>query len=516
MTSTRFEQKVDALRAYCGQQRCLGWQRFFLLVGLLSWTLWVFRWNFEPDIDVFTRIAIGSYIHQHGEVPMQDPYTFTETKPIWHDHELIPAVLFYAVDAVGGLGALFFAKLIFCLGTLLIIDRAQSRVQSQGIFSFFLLFLCIFGSLTVWYPNIRAHVFTFFLYSYLLYAFVTYSKIGSRIPLLMVPIAMLIWVNSHGGFVVGMAALTTYSVSLLLTNRRAAITPLLVLCLSIAILFLQPYGPSFLWFIYEAVTNTPRYIATDPPMHIAEWLPPAFGSLGQIVPAFLLLCIGYGAYVLRAALPVEGVLLLAMTAWGGFNHVRFLPFLFLTIAVYGLPPLSAVYAHVRGFCPGRAVTLERALLICMSIMMLVGVGLTVYVGAALLKGLPTVKTSWPSQDSIDWLLAHRTGGTILTSYNDGSYALYRVYPRFKISLDGRFDGVFPLSTLDIVSAACDCQNKRHQQTLAQINPDFVLTTAAKYQEGIQSSGTNCFPGYQEVFAGKEYVILERPVQKQEP
>jgi hypothetical protein len=160
----------------------------------------------------------------------------------------------------------------------------------------------------------------------------------------------------------------------------------------------------------------------------------------------------------------------------------------------------------------RAAMIERSLFIWMGVMTAVGIGFSVFVGTTLCKGLPPVKTSWGSRDALDWLLANRTGGNLLTHYNEGSYALYRVHPKFKISLDGRFDGAFPLSTLDIVNAACDCSNKRHPQALSQINPDFVLTTTVIYRDVTRPSSTLCFPGYREVFSDKNYIVLERNTQ----
>lgn len=511
MNRTRFEQNLDALISQFSQKRFHGWLHVGLIAALLSWTLVIFAQNFDPDIDVFTRIAIGSYIHQHGEVPMQDPYAFTPTKQIWHDHELIPAMLFYATDTVGGLSALFCLKLIFCLVTIVLIDKAQSRIQSRGLFSFFLLTLSILGSSIVWYSNTRAHVVTFFSYSYLLYAFSTYSSTGKRGPLMAIPFVMFVWVNSHGGFVVGMVALALYCASLVATKQQSSKTPIIILLLSTITLFATPYGASFLWFIADAITHTPRHVPTDPPVCIGEWLPPSLGSPGQSIPALFLICVAYGAYLRPGALSIEGLLLLLMTAWGGFNHIRFLPFLFLTLGVYGLTPLSVVYAHMRERFP-RAAMIERSLFIWMGVMTAVGIGFSVFVGTTLSKGLPPVKTSWGSRDALDWLLANRAGGNLLTHYNEGSYALYRVHPKFKISLDGRFDGAFPLSTLDIVNAACDCSNKRHQQALSQINPDFVLTTTVIYRDVTRPSSTLCFPGYREVFSDKNYIVLERNTQ----
>lgn len=509
MNLSHFEQNLDALVARFSQRRFSGWYHVAVLVALMSWTLLIFASNFTPDIDVFTRIAIGDYIHHHGEVPTQDPYTFTPTKRIWHDHELIPAMLFYAVDTLGGLSALFCLKLVFCLGTILLIDRAQNRLQSKGLYSFCLLTVVIFGSSIVWYTNTRAHVVTFLSYSYLLYAFVTYSTTGRRGPLLAIPLVMFVWVNSHGGFVVGMAALALYCASLMRTKQQPSKTPIAILALSTLMLFATPYGASFLWFIVDAITHTPRLIPTDPPVHIEEWLPPSLGSPGQTIPALLLLCVAYGAYLCPGSLSLEGLLLLLMTAWGGFNHTRFLPFLYLTLGVYGLNPLTAVYDHMRQSFPHRSTLLERTLFMWTIVMTALGLAVTAQVGSAVLKGLPPVKTSWGSHDAFDWLLANRSGGNILTHYNEGSYALYRVYPKFKISLDGRFDGVFPLSTLDIVNAACDCSHKRHTQAVAQLNPDFVLTTPAMYRDTTRLPTSDCFPGYHEVYSDRDYIVLER-------
>jgi hypothetical protein len=41
----------------------------------------------DGDPDVWARLAVGKLIVESGAVPDRDPFSYTETRPLWVDHE---------------------------------------------------------------------------------------------------------------------------------------------------------------------------------------------------------------------------------------------------------------------------------------------------------------------------------------------------------------------------------------------------------------------------------------------
>ena len=141
-----------------------------VLVLLLTLCLANFLNYRAPDPDLYTRMAFGKYIAEHQIIPMQDPFAYTPTKPIWHDQKLIPAVLFYAVHSWRGDGALFALKLLFCFATIVCMHRAQRHLSRQRLFCYALLCAGVLGSTVIWLSTLRAQVFTYLCYAYFLCA----------------------------------------------------------------------------------------------------------------------------------------------------------------------------------------------------------------------------------------------------------------------------------------------------------------------------------------------------------
>ena len=62
------------------------------------------------DGDIFWHLAAGRWIFEHGQVPDSDPFRFTAEGVPWIDHEWLFQVLVRAMELVGGLSLIFWAK----------------------------------------------------------------------------------------------------------------------------------------------------------------------------------------------------------------------------------------------------------------------------------------------------------------------------------------------------------------------------------------------------------------------
>ena len=78
------------------------------------------------------------------------------------------------------------------------------------------------------------------------------------------------------------------------------------------------------------------------------------------------------------------------------------------------------------------------------------------------------------EKALQWLAENRTGGNLLVDFNNGSYALWKLYPRFLVSLDGRYEELYPESTMNLVSGALNCRSESRKEALEILEPDYIL------------------------------------------
>ena len=71
-------------------------------------------------------------------------------------------------------------------------------------------------------------------------------------------------------------------------------------------------------------------------------------------------------------------------------------------------------------------------------------------------------------------MASKKKGKVLTGFNVGSFALWRLYPNFQISLDGRYEEVYPDDTVYMVQSAINDDSPEGSAALNKLSPDFIL------------------------------------------
>jgi hypothetical protein len=307
----------------------------------------------------------------------------------------------------------------------------------------------------------------------------------------------------HGGFVVGVLIALIIAMALFL--QKKFFRGLLLSFITGLTLLATPYGLTFLGFIKDALLNPPSNIPTNPPCVIPEWNSILHSPQVAIVPAIFLLImllgrpgfVGPGGIVAQ----IPRFCIFVLTMYMGISHERFLPFFLFYALMLELGALERGAKVIATFLGERAVTIQMAF--CTVIIAIVsslplGLVLTVKQGPLLLNTYPVA--------ALDWLLKNNKGGKVLTHYNDGSYALWRLYPSFKIALDGRFDGVFPVETMEKVFTALDPRYPRHLEELAAYSPDFVLLDFTRERRSDVVSG---FPGYSIKYEDQRFGILVR-------
>jgi hypothetical protein len=217
-----------------------------IVAGIKIAALFGLFWGFSMqtlDPDFGWHLAAGNYIRQHW-VPAHDIYTYTARNYRWIDHEWGNDVLTSVVYQIGGYGL---TAAVFAGAWTLSLCLFRQRIR------FAVLLLATIAMLP--YAGIRPTVWTVLCVALLL-GLVSRATLRAKIA---IPLLFLVWVNLHGGFIIGLALLVYF----FLKYRR--LSWLFVLLASILVSFINPYGPR----LYVEVAHT----LFDPALHtqITEW-----------------------------------------------------------------------------------------------------------------------------------------------------------------------------------------------------------------------------------------------------
>jgi len=420
-----------------------------------------------PDPDLFARVAVGNLITILGEVPRNDPFAYTPLKPVWFDHEWLSGLIFFHVVHGGGEGALLLLKIATCALTAALAAQAATLVSERARPPFGWFVITFYLTVSAWQSSVRSHVFTYLCLAYLIYAFERYRRYGARGALLLVPFIMVVWINAHGGFVTGLGYLGVMTVGLWLKERTVVALPTFVLGASVLAGFVNPYGLSYLHFILEAVSM--------PRPYVTEWYPPGFREWAY-APFFivlaLLMCVAFPG---RRSISGSALVMLALAALFGLRHARLVPVFGLFAMVYGWPivrsALSRVGAH--GHDLGRAF----ARVFAVSIVVILVPSTLVAVAQRVRDGEPFFDYAPYPDKATEWLWETGASGRLLIDFDRGSFALWRLYPRFQISLDGRYEELYPDSTIELVVAALDPSRPNHPAAFRAIEPTEILVSS---------------------------------------
>ena len=390
------------------------------------------------NYDIWWHLKTGQWILETGKIPHADPFTFTTPGAPWWPHYWLSDVFFAVVMRVGGIDGLILLKALVVATAFLIVFRLMLRQGTNPFLAVALVLLAIY--IAQFRFLLRPHVFMFTLAA----AFFSILSVwghGRNLGLLWLLPLMLLWVNLHGSFFLGVVLMGCLLGECLLTAAYARIRDrdgtakcpgflMLLLVLLLSIILLNPFGLDLLrWvltdFTLKNVTRT---------FEIEEHLALSWGDH----PLFWGLMLATALSFLLAFRRVRlfHLLVFAATSFLAIRGVRFVALAALlqpAILGYNLQPVLDKLA-VKVYRPSPR--LQAAL----------GIPLLVVVTALLFQnsfaeykvrrfGLGISEGRFP-REAVEFLVRLNPGGNIYNSWPIGGYLLWS-WPDRKIFMDGR-------------------------------------------------------------------------------
>lgn len=473
MIVVKFESFLDKLSI----ELCASKAAFICAALLLFGLFWQ---GLQADPDLFARMAMGKLIVDSGSVPQIDPFAYTPKLSRWIDHEWLSGWVFYWLYAHGGDALLFAFKVLMAWYSCLLVFRSARQAETSSAWIIF----CLINCFAVWQSTVRAQVFTYLFFPLALFALLRFERQGEKRWLALFPLIFILWANAHGGFVTGLALLGLYS---MLSLFRGKFFPTLISILCFTATFINPYGIAYWEYILNALSM--------PRTSITEWAPLNPFTLEALMLNLAVLILLLGFIRKRSVFNLFEILLLLGSAYLAYSHNRLQPLFFISAAVLGGNAFKEflVYPHFlfgRYYTP--AVRMLSLLTVCVAL----------YCAVNLAQFLIQLRNfsldySFYPRAAFDWLEANQSGGNLLVDFNRGSYALWRLYPKFLISLDGRYEEVYPQSTVDIVSRAISGS----RTDLEQVYPDYILLE----QPG--RSASDFGSAWHQIYQDEQFIIL---------
>ena len=403
------------------------------------------------DPDLWWHLRTGQWIVETGHVPHSDPFSFTRAGHPWVSHEWLSEVAFYELwKHAGAAGLIVFSAIITTAGFMLL----YLRCLLGGAEKHWAAAVTAFGALASapsW--GVRPQMFTFTLASLLLWLLESANKLESgnknknenkedRPRLLFwIPPLFLLWLNLHAGFALGLALLFAYGLGLIM-ETAAGNTPwqqarpivLRVLLLLLACLALVPLSPSGA-HLYRYPFDTLR--SSGMRSFIGEWFSPDFHQW-LYRPFLLLWLLLLTALATSRSRPrgrvIVPLLLLSVAALDAVRHIPIFVLVAIPVIAAALPVAraSAAASQRRPDSSRFRPLFNAAAVILIAVFALVKwVSLTGSQDAREAEQYP--------QKAVAFLQASPQPRRIFVYYDWGGYAIWKLYPEYRVFVDGRAD-----------------------------------------------------------------------------
>ncbi len=419
---------------------------------------------FPSDPDFYWHIKTGEYFLANGSLQMQDMFAFTSSPTDGVLAEWLSQVILFLVFHVAGFKGIdgFVALLITLYSYVTYMTCRKLLAGDEGKAVMVTLLFCILASIVA--P--RPHIFTFLLFSILLYLLIDFKYFKDDRHLWVIPIMMLLWANLHGGFFIGLVLLGTFLSSewllYLLKNKsdpsqnkrlRRLTGFALASCLATAA---NPDGFHYWLYPFQMIFKSSDMDNID------EWLSPNFHMpffqyyLATVFVFFI--CMIYA----KKKPDLTEVLIPLIYISGSFISVRNLPLAGLAMAPFfsiiykNLPintttttasrsPTETLQLETFGSAGNRQMGSKEGL---MNWLLLgFSLGMLVLMYPIQEKKLATAREAAFPEKATDFIVQNGIRGRLFNDHNYGGYLIYRLYPEQKIFFYGRHD-VFPAGFME--------------------------------------------------------------------
>ncbi len=433
----------------------------------------------KVDPDLYGYLAYGRLFVEQGRIAVEDPFAYTSTGSTWVAFEwLAQLTLWIAYDTAGPLGLIGLKCLLGGIAVYFVYDAV--RFVSGRDFHWLPVFCFVTANFSRYFV-FRPQLFTFAFFA-LFVAVLLRHLMRRRTPLWVLPIVMLVWANSHGGFLAGLGAIGLFVALRIGENVSGGARGLtllqgtralwLALGACTAVTLLNPRGVDLWRYVLTELTHSTNR------QYIGEWGPAhSSGDMWSFAASIVTcLCLALGGWISQwrrppSPGPVPGHFVLSAVplAVMAFLSVRHTPIL----AIWSAPVLALTAAQVRGSRSGASRVLSMGLLCAALTSVLITMIFVAQNPRPAIAASGNVLGPLHPCQAVGFMREQRLAGNVYVPLPWGSYVTWHLYPAVRVSMDGRNISLFPR---DMVRESLEYYTSSHPdlETPLRYDTDFLL------------------------------------------
>ena len=401
------------------------------------------------DTDTWWHLRAGQWIVENRQVPRQDLFSYTRAGEPWEYPGWLVEVPLYLIYQLAGPGGLNLWTALMVTATFAFVWQTLS---GGPFLRAFVVVLAAAAAGVYWAA--RPYLVTFLLSAITLWILEKYRWRSETNPgkiVYWLPFIMVLWVNSHGGFLVGFLIWGIYWISEFgligwetwfkkqrTFDIRSFSTPLfwagLLMLVAVCI---NPYGPRMLMYPIKTVSIG---VLRD---YIQEWQTPEFHSIA-VQPFAWLMLLTFGAVgASRQKLAMIDFTLVGLFFYMGLlagrNVALFSIVAPMVLTRHAAPVIDGV-KNTLGIHPATpAMPGKRGAWLNVFILVILVAAVVLKVSLIYPEKINTdAFKAYLPVDAVDYLKENKPEGRLFNSYNWGGYLLWAL-PDYPVFVDGRTD-----------------------------------------------------------------------------
>jgi hypothetical protein len=403
-----------------------------MLASLLTGMAFVWGRLFNVDPDLWWHIKVGEAILATHRWPSTDRYSFTVAGQPWLAYEWVGDLLLAAAYRLAGLSGL--AAILILVGSGVVVALYWCATVRSGNSKAGFVAAALLSIFAVMSFSLRPQMLGY-LFLILTVAVLERFREGKSRALWFLPILMLVWVNTHGSWIIGLGTIFVYWMSGLFQfqagsleakcwteNERRQISSTFLLCL--IALPITPYGTRVAASPFEFAFSLPLNVSS-----IQEWQSMPFHEVIGKAFLVLLVLVALAQIMLALRWRFEELLLFLFGTAMACLHIRFL----LVFVPFATPLVARILAH---WMPVYDAAKDKFLL---------NAALMILVVSAVIRFFPSVPEiqqhvakTFPV-GAVEYLKENNVPEPMFNNYGFGGYLVWSREPQHKVFVDGRGD-----------------------------------------------------------------------------
>jgi hypothetical protein len=410
------------------------------------------------DPDIWWHLKTGQWMLEHGQLPSEDPFSYTSSADLSPSiqrslrSQWLGQVLLYAAYDLGGYPGLNFLKAFFVIFPFVLVYLFSVRRRCSPVAAVLIMSPALLTILTTSVLSFeRPQAFSFSLIILLLLVMEQLRRRPKKWTWALVLFLLLaLWVNVHGGFILGVVLTAVYGAGLLAEwgvykDKEAKRTLAYLggggLALLVVALVAMPqiYG-YFYGFVLGTVKNLLGIGVESAGIrgNILEYrsLWSAYRDFGYLSPLFIIVFMVFTLvalamkYLRERKVDFPEVLVVSVIVLFGVSYSRGSLF-----ALVVLPLFLAVAA-------GRLKKPEGWMFPAACLVLSFIVGFSAWKSTPWqLRPLAVQRDGWVDMEfpsgAVEFIRAHEIQGPMFNKLEWGGYLIWRLYPEYKVFIDGR-------------------------------------------------------------------------------